>query len=93
MCYVAPLVGAITTSLICRTNKSKYVWWLNLMLYGGGLFGVIDHLWNGELFSLPKNLINDILLGLVILGAILLVWLVIIGFNYYKNKLVAIRAN
>jgi len=45
-----------------------------LMFYGGTLFGVIDHLWNGELFLVSENWIKDLSLGVVITAGIILAW-------------------
>lgn len=74
MCYTVPLAGAMVTSLVwCRT-KSVKTWWLTLMFYGGALFGVVDHFWNGELFLISENTVKDLLLGVVITVTILLVW-------------------
>ena len=74
MCYAAPLVGAVVTSVAWKRTKSVKTWWLSLMFYGGALFGVIDHWWNGELFLISENIASDLLLGVVIAGAILAVW-------------------
>jgi hypothetical protein len=48
------------------------------MFYGGTLFGVVDHLWNGELFLISKDWMKDLSLGVIITGGIILVWRVII---------------
>lgn len=74
MCYTFPAAGAIVTSILWSRNKSIKAWWLNLMFLGGALFGVIDHLWNGELFLIGKNIASDLLLGVVITVAILITW-------------------
>lgn len=76
MCYAAPLVGAIVTSCAWKKTKNVKVWWLMLMFYGGALFGVIDHLWNGELFLISENIIGDLLLGVTITALILVSWCV-----------------
>jgi hypothetical protein len=78
MCYTVPLAGAVATSIVWRKTKNVKVWWLNLMFYGGALFGVIDHLWNKELFLISKNIISDLLLGVTICAFILLFWVVIV---------------
>jgi len=80
MCYVFPVSGALITSFIWRRNKQQKVWWLNLMFYGGALFGFIDHLWNGELFA-SQNLAKDLLLGVVISLSIIAAWLVILALS------------
>jgi len=74
MCYAAPLLGAVVTSITWKKTKSVKVWWLNLMFFGGALFGVIDHWWNGELFLISENIVSDLLLGVVITALILLGW-------------------
>ncbi|MFH1519581.1 MAG: hypothetical protein ABIE75_03315 [Candidatus Omnitrophota bacterium] len=74
MCYTVPVAGAIVTSLIWGRTKNIKTGWLTLMFYGGALFGVIDHLWNGELLLISENIIGDLLLGLVIAMAIILLW-------------------
>ena len=77
MCYVAPLAGAVITSILVRKNQASKLWWLNLMFYGGALFGVIDHLWNGELFLISKNIVSDLMLGIVITAVIFGFWLIL----------------
>ena len=74
MCYVGPLAGAIVTSFVWHRNKNIKAWWLNLMFWGGALFGFIDHLWNKELFLISANIINDLFLGAVITLSILCIW-------------------
>ena len=74
MCYIAPVMGAVVTSVVWSKTKSIKVWWLNLMFYGGALFGVIDHLWNGELFLISGNIVSDLLLGVTITAIILVSW-------------------
>ncbi|MFH0731712.1 MAG: hypothetical protein V2A72_02170 [Candidatus Omnitrophota bacterium] len=74
MCYAAPLAGAIVTTIAWGKTKDVKTWWLMLMLYGGALFGLIDHLWNGELFLISENIASDLLLGATITAAILIVW-------------------
>jgi len=78
MCYGAPLIGAIATTAIWGKTKSVKTWWLVLMFYGGALFGVIDHFWNGELFLISENIISDLLLGVVISAVILVSWFVML---------------
>lgn len=74
MCHSVPLVASIITTAIWFKKRSPEVWHLNLMLYGACLFGVIDHLWNGEFFMVPANLGKDLSLGVVITAAVLGVW-------------------
>ena len=79
MCYVFPTVGAIVTSTIWNKTKSVKTWWLSLLFWGGAIFGVIDHLWNGELFLISKDWLKDISLGVVITGVILAAWGIILS--------------
>jgi hypothetical protein len=51
------------------------------MLYGGTLFGVIDHLWNGELFLVSASWVKDIALGFVITAAIFAGWSIILALS------------
>jgi len=74
MCYTAPLVGAVVTTVAWSRTKNVKAWWLMLMFYGGALFGVIDHLWNGELFLISENIGSDLLLGVTITAVILGFW-------------------
>jgi hypothetical protein len=78
MCYAVPLSGAIVTSFVVRKSKNTKIWWLNLMFIGGALFGIIDHLWHGEFFTLSANIGRDLLLGVVISVFILLFWFAIL---------------
>ena len=89
MCYTAPLVGAIVTTAIWGKTKNVKVWWLNLMFYGGALFGVIDHLWNGELFLISENIVKDLLLGITITAIILVCW----GIMLVRSKVSPTLAN
>lgn len=74
MCYAVPLAGALVTSAVWGKTKSVKVWWLTLLFYGGALFGVIDHFWNGELFLISENIISDLLLGVTITAIIVIFW-------------------
>lgn len=74
MCYVAPVIGTVITSALWSKTKSVKIWWLTLLFGGGALFGVIDHLWNGELFLISENIVSDLLLGIAIVAVILVFW-------------------
>jgi len=74
MCYAVPAVSAVVTSAVWSKTKSVKVWWLNLLLWGGAIFGVIDHLWNGELFLISKNIVSDLMLGVAITAVIFVGW-------------------
>ncbi len=74
MCYLGPTTAAIVTTFMWKTKKTLRLFWLMLMFYGGALFGVIDHLWNGELFLVSKEWVKDLSLGGVITVGIILAW-------------------
>lgn len=74
MCYAVPVISGIFTSAIWSKTKSIKIWWLNLLLWGGGIFGFVDHLWNRELFLISGNIARDLMLGAVITVAICASW-------------------
>lgn len=74
MCYLGPTTAAIVTTFMWKSKKSLRLFWLMLMFYGGSLFGVTDHLWNGELFLISENWAKDVMLGIVITVGIILAW-------------------
>jgi hypothetical protein len=80
VCYAVPLAALLITAfrrkLLRKTGMEGF--WLNLLLLGGALFGVIDHFWNGELFLLGPNLIADLSLGATITAGIFVSWGVIV---------------
>jgi hypothetical protein len=79
MFYAITLAAAITTSFIWKKKMTVKLWWLILMFYGGSLFGIIDHLWNRELFLISENWLKDLCLGGVITAGIILAWKVILA--------------
>jgi hypothetical protein len=79
------MVAAIVHSGL---RKSKATWkkstsqlWLSLLLAGGAIFGIVDHLWNGELILLGENLFLDLLLGVTITIVLIVTWFVITTLN------------
>jgi hypothetical protein len=79
MCYAVPLVAALTTNFVWKKKKTLEFWWLFLMFCGSSVFGVIDHLWNGELFLISENWLKDLGLGFVITAGTILVWKIILA--------------
>jgi len=82
VCYAVPLVGAVVCHIWRKSAHKldpKYLW-LNLMLLGGAIFGVVDHLWNGELFLIGNNIGMDLALGLAITLTILATWSLLVKF-------------
>lgn len=89
-----PAIAAITHYFLRRNmpswrNEEKHRW-LGMLLTGGAIFGVVDHLWNGELFLLGKKPLLDILLGITITLAILFAWITIMALDKLKAKDAAI---
>jgi len=85
VCYAVPAVAAIVHYGLRKTKtswkKSTSQLWLSLLLSGGAMFGIVDHLWNGELFLLGENLILDLLLGFTITLTIIIAWFIAITLN------------
>ena len=90
VCYVIPTIAALihhgTRKSISRWNNSIHQKWLGLLLAGGALFGIIDHLWNGELLLIGENIISDLLLGTTITIVICVVWAVIVILDNLSHK-------
>lgn len=91
MCYTVPLAGAIVTSCLWHKKRDVKIWWLNLLFYGGSIFGVIDHLLNGELFLVSENIVKDLLLGVVITLSIVVSWLVIFALSKVSPALFSVK--
>jgi hypothetical protein len=87
MCYLGPTTAAIVTTFIWQSKKTASLFWLTLLFYGGALFGIIDHLWNGGLFLVSENWAKDVMLGLVITAGTILAWAVILAFAKKNTSL------
>lgn len=74
-CYTVPAAAAIIHFFLRKKNpawlRSQEHKWLNLMLGGAAIFGVVDHAWNRELFVFS---VPDVMLGFTITAAILAAW-------------------
>ena len=80
VCYTIPLVAAIISTIVWSSQRRGPAgWWLNLLLYGGALFGLVDHLWNGELFLSGGAPLMDLLLGVTITAVIFGGWGITLG--------------
>ncbi len=80
VCYTIPLAAAIISSVIWSSQRRGPAgWWLNLLLYGGAMFGLVDHLWNGTLFLAGKAPLMDLLLGVTITAVIFGGWGITLG--------------
>jgi len=90
VCYAIPTVAAIihhaTRKNVASMKTSIHHLWLTLLLLGGAIFGLVDHLWNGELFLIGENIVFDLLLGVVITIATIAVWAIIVIIDKKSNK-------
>ncbi|MBU0530205.1 MAG: hypothetical protein KKC05_00890 [Nanoarchaeota archaeon] len=76
VCWAVPLIATVF-SLIGRKashNEGVHGFWLSIMLLGGALFGMVDHLWYGELFIIGANWAMDLALGGLITTGITAGW-------------------
>ena len=84
-CYAVPTGAAIAHYIMRKKRpelkKSVHHLWLNLLFAGGAIFGLVDHLWNGELFLLGEHLVWDLMLGVTITVAIVIVWVIVISLD------------
>ena len=85
VCYIVPLVATIMGSAHRKASGSHEAkgLWLNIMLLGGAVFGLIDHAWNGALFMLSANWMLDLALGVTITSGIFVSW----GIISFKERL------
>lgn len=80
VCYIVPTVAALITYAQRKMSKNEdeKLLWLNLLLAGGAIFGLIDHWWNGELTFIGPNIFRDLALGVLITATIYAVWYVMV---------------
>jgi hypothetical protein len=93
VCYVVPTAVAIIHGVMRKNTTSLknnvHHLWLNLLLVGAAIFGLVDHWWNGELFFIGEFIYMDILLGVVITTAVFIIWKIFVTIDKSKiNKLV-----
>ncbi|NQU98703.1 hypothetical protein HQ533_04505 [Candidatus Woesearchaeota archaeon] len=96
-CYAIPTLAAIAHYFLKKRVNSwkndKYHQWLSHLLIGGAVFGMVDHLWNGELFLIGEKIMLDFLLGVVITIVILVIWKTMVfadrtsAYTKSKNKI------
>jgi len=86
-CYAVPTTVALLSIVFRRKFNlhTKYAQWFTMLFSGGSVFGIIDHLWNGELLLIGPNLAGDLLLGLAITGTLLTVWGVAVHADRVKT--------
>jgi hypothetical protein len=85
VCYLIPLFVAIVQGILRKNVHSmrndKHQLWLGMLMTGGAMFGVIDHLWNGELLAFSGNLFSDLLLGATITVGIFVAWAILVQMD------------
>ncbi len=88
ICYTIPTITLIILSIFNKKIKIKEPekGWLFLLLLGAVIFGVVDHLWNGEIFLIGENPLKDIALGVVITISVFIVWRVIVYIYKTRRK-------
>lgn len=90
VCYLVPTAAAIVHSILRKSipdwRSSVRHLWLSLLLVGGAIFGVVDHLWNGELFLIGEKPLLDIALGLVITVVIFVAWGILAALDRAKLR-------
>ena len=90
VCYAVPAVAAISHMVMRRNitswKENTYHLWLNFLLIGAAVFGVVDHWWNGELFLIGENVSFDLLLGVTITIATIVIWAVVVTIDKSKSQ-------
>jgi hypothetical protein len=86
VCYIIPLAAGMIAAGRRRLlhKKDKEGFWLNLMFAGSSVFGIVDHLWNGELFLIGSNIISDLALGTAITAGVFVSW----GALVHKERII-----
>jgi len=86
VCYAVPATVALLSVVLRQKYNvhSKYAQWFTLLFAGGATFGVVDHLWNGELFLIGPNIASDLLLGFAITATLFTVWLAVVSLDKAK---------
>ena len=97
VCYIIPSTAAVVHYLLRKRvpswSKSKHHLWLTLLLSGGAIFGLVDHLFNGGLFFIGGKPVFDILLGITITLVILVSWAVVVIIDKASVKKTVKAAN
>ncbi|MEW6610395.1 MAG: hypothetical protein AB1352_02065 [Patescibacteria group bacterium] len=76
MCYTIPLVATFVLHGLKKTGKvnNQRMAQLHLLLMGGSVMLLIDHLWRGELFLIGPNSMKDLLLGVTMTVGVIMIW-------------------
>lgn len=84
-CYIVPSAAALIHYSMRRKipslKNNTHQKWLNLLLIGGAIFGIVDHLWNGEIFLIGENVVMDLMLGVTITLVILGAWGIMVAVD------------
>ncbi|MFH1316258.1 MAG: hypothetical protein ABII01_01960 [Candidatus Woesearchaeota archaeon] len=84
-CFLIPTAAMIFHFLLGKNNekigKYRHSSTLSYLFLGGAIFGIVDHWFNGELFLLSSNLIEDMILGITITLVILIIWSSIVVYD------------
>jgi hypothetical protein len=86
VCYIFPLIAAAlvhSQRKIGKRNDEPGLW-LSHLLYGGAIFGLVDHWWNGQLLFVGPNPAGDLLLGGAITLAIYSIWYAMVATSQLK---------
>jgi hypothetical protein len=90
VCYIVPTAVAIIHGIMRKKTTSLknnvHHLWLNLLLVGAAIFGLVDHWWNNELFFIGKNIFMDISLGIIITITVFVIWIVVVSIDKSKIK-------
>jgi hypothetical protein len=94
-CFIAPMAtGIITTVFRKKIPAALKISWLNIMLWGGVVMLIVDHIANGELVFYPPFItamqnpagITVMLQEVAVIGglmtiAIVLVWIILVAIT------------
>ena len=90
VCYIVPAACTVAAFLLGKSNKAGkknlHLDSLFLMMFGGSIFGIVDHLWNGELLMTGPEPVLDLLLGVVISTAVFMAWMGLVVLDKHSNK-------
>ena len=91
VCYAVPLVATVILSACRRASASNWLrsaqgFWLNIMMLGGSVFGLVDHLFAGELFVLTSAWMTDIAIGGAITAGIAGCWGVLVFGRRFSSQ-------
>lgn len=88
VCYVVPAAAAVVVHYLRKSKRelkeNVHYYWLNLLLFGAAIFGIVDHLWNGELFLMNERPLMDLALGVTITLVVAVAWGFIVTLDKAK---------